>query len=86
MGIVLSKELKHSLVSVSRTNDRVMSIKLGVGKTLVNVIYYVHTPQVGCAEEEKETSWRYGSRAQRSTRMRKIVGGHLNGHEGRWVQ
>ena len=33
VGIVLSKEFKDSLVSVSRTNDRVMSVKLGIGET-----------------------------------------------------
>ena len=38
MGIVLSKEHKDNLVSVSRTNDRVMSVKLGIGETVVNVI------------------------------------------------
>ena len=37
MGILLSKEFKDSLVSVSRTNDRVMSVKLGIGETVVNV-------------------------------------------------
>ena len=64
VGIVLSKEFKDSLVSVSRTNDRVMSVKLGIGETVVNVIcaysptLYVHTPQVGCADDEKETFWR----------------------------
>ena len=44
VGIVLSKELKHSLVSVSRTNDRVMSVKLGIGETVVNVIMRVRSP------------------------------------------
>ena len=29
-------------MSVSRTNDRVMSVKLGIGETVVNVILYVH--------------------------------------------
>ena len=38
VGIVLSTEFKDSLVSVSRTNDRVMSVKLGIGDTVVNVI------------------------------------------------
>ena len=38
-------------MSVSRTNDRVMSVKLG------NVIR-AYASQVGCEEEEKETFWR----------------------------
>ena len=36
VGIVLSKEFKDSLMSVSRTNDLVMSVKLGIGETVVN--------------------------------------------------
>ena len=57
VGIVLSKEFKDSLVSVSRTNDRVMSVKLGIGETVVNVIC-AYAPQMGCEDEEKETFWR----------------------------
>ena len=33
VGIVLSKERKDCLVSVSITNDRVMSVKLCIGET-----------------------------------------------------
>ena len=57
MGIVLSKEFKDSLVSVSRTNDRVMHVKLGIGETVVTVICS-YAPQEGCQDEEKETFWR----------------------------
>ena len=57
VGIVLSKEFKDSLVSVSRTNDRVMSVKLGIGETVVNGIC-AYAPQVGCEDDEKETFWR----------------------------
>ena len=57
VGTVLSKELQDSLVSVSRTNDRVMSVKLGIGETVVNAIC-AYAPQVGCEEAEKETFWR----------------------------
>ena len=56
VGIVLSKEHKDSLVSVSRTNDLVMRVKLGIGETVGNVIC-AYAPQVGCEEEEKETFW-----------------------------
>ena len=44
-------------MSVSKTNDRVMSVKLGIGETVVNVIC-AYAPQVGCEDEEKETFWR----------------------------
>ena len=53
MGIVLSKDLKEDLISVSKMSDRVMSIKLGVQETVVNIIC-AYAPQGGCTEEEKE--------------------------------
>ena len=43
-------------MSESRRNVRVMSVKLGIGETVVNVC--AHAPHVGCEEEEKETFWR----------------------------
>ena len=54
--IVLSKDLKEGLISVSKRSDRVMRIKLGVEETVVNVIC-AYAP--GCTEEEKK---RFGNR------------------------
>ena len=81
VGPVVYKE--HSLVSVSRTNDRVMSVKLGIGETVVNVMC-AYAPQVGCAEEENETFWRQMDQELRAIPEgeRVIVGGYLNGHVG----
>ena len=83
VGIVLSKEFKDSLVSASRTNDRVMSVKLGIGETVVNVIC-AYAPQAGCEDEEKETFWRQMDQDLRAIPEgeRVIVGGDLNGHVG----
>ena len=36
VGIVLSKELKEDLIRVSRKNDPVMSIELGLAEMVVN--------------------------------------------------
>ena len=47
VGIVLSKELKEDLISVSRKNDPVMSIELGLEEIVVNIMY-AYAPQVGC--------------------------------------
>ena len=55
-GIVLSKDLKEDLISVSKRSDRVMSITLGVEEMVVNIIC-AYAPQVGCTEEEEETFW-----------------------------
>ena len=83
VGIILSKDLKDSLVGVNRRNDRVMSIKLGLGETIINVIC-AYAPQVGCAEEEKDTFWEVMGQELRATpeRERLILGGDLNGHLG----
>ena len=55
MGVLLPKQLKVSLVSVSGINDRLMSVKLGIGDTIINVIC-AYAPQVGCEEEETSPS------------------------------
>ena len=84
VGIVLSKDLKEDLISVSKRSDRVMSIKLGVEKTVVNIIC-AYAPQVGCTEEEKETFWEQMDQELSATLdgERLIVGGDLYGHIGR---
>ena len=78
---LLSKELMYSLTSVSRTNNRVTSVKLGISDTVVNVIG-VYAPQVGCEDEEKETFWRQMNQELRAIPEgeRVIVRGDVNGH------
>ena len=68
-------------MSVSRTNYRVMSVKLGIGETVVNVIC-AYAPHVGCKDEEKETFWRQMDQELRAIPEgeRVIVGGDLNVH------
>ena len=56
VGIVLSKELKEDLISVSRNSDPVMTIELGLEEMVVNIMCAC-APQVGCIENEKETFW-----------------------------
>ena len=84
VGIVISKDLKEDLISVSKRSDRVMSIKLGVEETVVNIIC-AYAPQVGCTEEDKETFWEQMDQELSATLddERVIVGGDLNGHIGR---
>ena len=54
VGIVLSKELKEDLISVSRNGDPVMTIELGLEEMVVNIMCAC-APQVGCIKNEKET-------------------------------
>ena len=84
VGIVISKYLKEDLISVIKRSDIVMSIKLGVEETVVNIIC-AYAPQVGCTEEEKETFWEQMDQELSATLddERVIVGGDLNGYIGR---
>ena len=66
VGIVYSKELKDSLVSVSRTNDRVMGVKLGIGQRCA-----LCSPSGLCGRREGNVLETDGSRAQGNTRRRK---------------
>ncbi|XP_013787982.1 uncharacterized protein LOC106471902 [Limulus polyphemus] len=50
VGIVLDSKWREDLVSVGRRSDRIMSVKLGVGSTVLNVVC-AYAPQVGCTEE-----------------------------------
>ena len=54
--IVLSKELKEDLISVSRNSDPVMSIGLELEEIVVNIMC-AYDPQVSCIQNEKETCW-----------------------------
>ena len=71
VGIVLSKELKEDLISVSRNSDPVMNIELGLEEMVVHIMCAC-APQVGCIENENETlsATLYGESV--------IVGGYLN--------
>ena len=54
VGILLSKELKEDLISVSRNSDPVMTNELVLEEMVVNIMCAC-APQVGCIENEKET-------------------------------
>ena len=68
VGIVglLSKDLKEDLISVSRKSYPMMSIELGLEEMVVNIMC-AYAPQVGYIENEKETFWEHGSRAECDT-------------------
>ena len=51
VGIVLSKNMKREMISVSRKSDPVMSIDL----RLEEMVMCAYAPQVVCMENKKET-------------------------------
>ena len=75
-GIVLSKELKEDMISVSRKSDPVMSIEL----VLEGGIMCDYAPQVDCIENKKETFWEHTDQELSATQDGEsvIVGGYLS--------
>ena len=49
----MSSEIKSEIFQINRKSDRVLRMKIAVGKVIVNVIS-VYAPQVGCTKEEKD--------------------------------
>ncbi|XP_068204668.1 craniofacial development protein 2-like [Palaemon carinicauda] len=80
VGIVLLKELKENLIGVNRKNNTIMSLKVGLGATIINVVC-AYVPQTGCAEEEKDIFWEEMDQELGiiPAREKVIIGGDLNG-------
>ena len=57
VGIILSQELKNTVIEVNRKDDRTMRVKLSDGEGIMNIIS-AYAPQVGCNEKEKDRFWR----------------------------
>ena len=76
---ILSNELHEDLINVSRKNDPVMSIELGL-KEMVDNIMCAYAPQVGCIENEEETFWEHMGQELSTTQDGEsmIVGGDLH--------
>ncbi|XP_016540785.2 craniofacial development protein 2-like [Capsicum annuum] len=56
IGILVNEEFWEQVIEFKRVSDRLMSIKLVIGVSTVNVIS-AYTPQVGLDEEEKKDFW-----------------------------
>ena len=57
IGIILKPELTKGVIEVRRVFDRILEMKLEIGKEVVNVVS-AYAPQAGCAKEEKEEFWK----------------------------
>lgn len=86
VGILLSKELKDSVVEVKRCNDRIMSVRVVIGEKVVNVVC-AYAPQVGLSELEKEAFWACLDDLVGSIPDDQflVMGGDFNGHIGQRV-
>uniref|UniRef100_UPI00358E0C29 craniofacial development protein 2-like n=1 Tax=Myxine glutinosa TaxID=7769 RepID=UPI00358E0C29 len=84
VGVLFSEEFVDSVVSVTRVSDRLMMVKIMIGKLLVNVISG-YAPQVGRSDEEKDKFWCAIEKLMENVKDEEVVvvGGDLNGHVGR---
>lgn len=83
IGVVLKEEYVKNVLEVKRVSDRVMSMKLEIEGTILNVVS-AYAPQVGCGIEEKEEFWRELDEVVESVpkEERVVMGADLNGHVG----
>ena len=56
VGILLKKWLVDSVVAVQKVNERILHMKLVIGKEMYNVLS-IYAPQVGRLKEEKDLFW-----------------------------
>ena len=84
VGVFIAERWIDSVVNVVRVNERIMYVKLVIGKQIVNIVS-AYAPQVGLSAEEKDDFWDSfiivltGIPKQEST----FIGSDMNGHVGR---
>jgi hypothetical protein len=83
VGILVSEEFVDKVVEVRRLSERLIMVKLVIGKCLVNVISG-YAPQVGRSEMEKDKFWTDVSDLVEGLGNDEtvVLGGDLNGHVG----
>ncbi|KAF3665017.1 hypothetical protein FXO38_09825 [Capsicum annuum] len=83
IGILVDEDLREQVVEVKRVSDRLMSIKLVMGGSTVNVIS-AYALQVGLDKEEKKEFWEVLDKVVRNIPSieKLFVGGDFNGHIG----
>jgi len=83
IGVVIAKRWVDKVIEVKRVSERVMVVRVAVGKSVLNLIS-VYAPQVGRSMEEKEEFWTLlgsvigGINARESL----VLCGDMNGHVG----
>jgi hypothetical protein len=84
VAIVFAKEIRETLAQVTRRSEKVISIKLCMGKSILTVIS-AYAPQSGCEEEEKNKFWSELEKKFNTIpgNEKAIIGGVINRHAGR---
>ena len=83
VGVLVAEEWADCIQSVLRVSDRLMVVKLVVGKRLFNFIS-AYAPQVGRSTEEKDLFWNSMHDLVGAIPESEgvVIGGDLNGHVG----
>ena len=77
----MSKEWQDKILENKRISDRIMTMTLVSGNTVLNIIS-VYAPQVGCSQQEKDKFYENLETEMRRIPLHEelIIGGYLNGH------
>jgi len=83
VGIFVAEEFITKVVEVKRVSDRILVLRVTVGKTVLNLIS-AYAPQVRRPNEEKEDFWVLMGKTLSaiSDNERLVVCGDMNGHVG----
>ena len=84
VGILLKKWLADSVIAVLKVNERVMNIKVVIGKEICNLLS-VYAPQCGRSKQEKDTFWHQVEDVIRAfpVEERTYLCGDFNAHIGK---
>lgn len=84
MRIIIDKKLKENFVDIKRLVDRIIGLKLILGKKILNIIS-VYAPQVAIEEHIKKECLENMDATNQgiSVGEKLIIGGDLNDHIGR---
>ena len=83
VGVLIDKSLKDGVVDVRRKGDRIILVKLVVGKLVLNIVS-AYAPQAGLEMSAKRQFWEDLDDVVKSvpTDEKLFIGGDLNGHVG----
>jgi hypothetical protein len=86
VGVLVAEKWVNRVLEVKRFSDRLMVIRVIVGKSVLSLVS-VYAPQVGRSMEEKEEFYILLGNVLSaiSTKEHLVVGGDLNGHVGKNV-
>src|SRR5206468_9833982 len=86
VGVLVEEKWEENVVEVKRLSDRLMLIRVSIGKNILNVISG-YAPQVGRLIEEKEEFLLSLSKMVDEIGQEEfvVIGGDMNGHVGKKV-